>query len=82
MRGIWAKCVKIAQREGEREAVKALARKVREREDVEKELRQERKKEEQKLERNRPNVGRLAEDIRRRCRETLEDIDAEWAKWE
>ena len=78
MRRVWARAV----REGEREGTKLLARKVRERRGVEKELRDEQKEVEEKLERNKKNAGPLADDIRASCKRKLDRIAREWATWE
>jgi hypothetical protein len=82
MRYLWAQLVKKAEKDGQREALKVLARKVRQRWEIEGEIRAERRKVEDKLERNRKNVGRLAEDIKKDCWRRLQDLDEDWSKWE
>lgn len=78
MRKIWKRAVE----EGEREGMKLLARKVRERREVEDELREEQGGIQRKLERNRKGTGVMAEDIRASCKRKLDAIAREWADWE
>jgi hypothetical protein len=78
MRKVWKRAVE----EGDREGMKLLARKVRERREVEDELRYEQREIERKLERNRKSTGPMAEDIRASCKRKLDAIAREWADWE